>query len=148
MKIKNLLTEQLISVDLQGSSKEEIIGEMLDILLKAGKVADRELAYTDLLSREKQMSTGMQYGVAIPHAKTRAVSELTACIGIHREGVDFDSLDGQPAAIFIMTLSPVDRTGPHVQFLAEISMVLKSRAARLKVLESKSAAEVLAVFGI
>ncbi len=148
MKIKNLLTEQLISVDLQGSSKEEIIGEMLNILLKAGKVADRDLAYADLLSREKKMSTGMQYGVAIPHAKTLAVAELTACIGIHRKGIDFDSLDGQPANIFIMTLSPVDRTGPHVQFLAEISMVLKSRAARLKVLESVSAAEVLAVFGI
>ena len=71
-----------------------------------------------------------------------------ACIGIKKEGVDFASLDGELSKIFIMTLSPIDRIGPHVQFLAEISMVIKTQKAREEILEAKTAKEVLAVFGL
>ncbi len=148
MKMKRLLREDLVSVDLAGKHKDEVISELLDLLMKSGKVSDRETALQDLLKREKQMSTGMQYGVAIPHAKTKAVKELVACIGIYREGVPFDSLDGEPSRIFIMMLSPVDRTGPHIQFLADVSMVLKSADARKRLAEAESAAEVLRVFGV
>lgn len=138
----------MISIDLQGTNKEEIIGELLDILMKTGKVSDRDLAFADLMNRERQMSTGMQFGVAIPHAKTKAVKELFACIGVHKTGIEFDAFDEKLSRIFIMTLSPVDRTGPHVQFLAEISMVLKSKDARSKLLQAETAKEALAVFGL
>jgi fructose-specific phosphotransferase system IIA component len=148
MKMKRLLREDLVSVDLSGKHKDEVISELLDLLMKSGKVSDRETALQDLLKREKQMSTGMQYGVAIPHAKTVAVKELTACIGIHREGVPFDSLDGELSRILIMMLSPVDRTGPHIQFLADVSMVLKSAEARKQLAEAESPAAVLRVFGL
>jgi PTS system nitrogen regulatory IIA component len=100
------------------------------------------------MERERKMSTGIQHGVAIPHAKTKAVKNLVACIGLKKEGVDFASLDGEPSRIFIMTLSPVDRVGPHVQFLAEISMVIKTEEAREHLLQAKSAQEVLSVFGL
>ncbi len=148
MKLKKLLSQSVISTDLQGTKKEDVIGELLDILVKTGKVADRDLAFADLMDRESKMSTGMQFGVAIPHAKTKAVKELIACIGMHQKGIEFDSLDEKLSSIFIMTLSPVDRTGPHVQFLAEISMILKSKDARSRLLQAETAKEALAVFGL
>ncbi len=135
-------------MNLKGSSKQEILDELLDILMRTGKVDDREEVMRQLLAREAKMSTGIQFGVAIPHAKTTAVKELIACIGIKREGVDFSALDGEPSTIFVMTLSPLDRTGPHVQFLAEISMVVKSESARERILNAKTPEEVLSVFGL
>jgi fructose-specific phosphotransferase system IIA component len=148
MKLKHVLTEDVIELDLKGSGKQEIIEELLDILMRTGKVSDREDALAQLLAREQKMSTGIQFGVAIPHAKTRAVKELVACIGIKREGVDFAALDGKQSDLFIMTLSSTNRTGPHVQFLAEISMVLKDEQARERILAAGTAKEVLAVFGL
>ncbi len=148
MKLKHVLTEDVIELDLKGSGKQEIIEELLDILMRTGKVSDREDALAQLLAREQKMSTGIQFGVAIPHAKTRAVKELVACIGIKREGVDFAALDGKQSDLFIMTLSSTTRTGPHVQFLAEISMVLKDEQARERILAAGTAKEVLAVFGL
>jgi len=148
MKLKQVLNEDMISLHLQGTTKEEIIEELLDIIMKSGKVSDRETALKEILDREKKMSTGIQHGVAIPHAKSSAVKELAACIGLKPEGADFASLDGEPSRIFIMTLSAADRTGPHVQFLAEISNVLKSKEVREKLLEADSRTEVLRLFGI
>ena len=82
-----------------------------------------------------------------PPCEDEGGEEPFACIGLKPEGVDFNSLDGQPSRIFIMTLSPIDRVGPHVQFLAEVSMVIKTEEARAKILQAKTAQEVLAVFG-
>ena len=82
------------------------------------------------------MSTGMKHGIAIPHGKTDSVSDLVACIGIADNPVDFDSLDQEPARIFIMTLSPLDKTGPHLQFLAQISLLFKSAEKREELLRA------------
>jgi PTS system nitrogen regulatory IIA component len=92
------------------------------------------------------MSTGIQEGIAIPHGKTDAVDELVACVAIKKEGIDFESLDGKPSRIFIMTLSPANKVGPHVQFLAEISRLLKRTEARAQMLSAGSAEELLDCF--
>ena len=148
MKLKNILSSNLISTDLKSTTKEGIIRELVQLLVHAGKITDTDTVLKDLMERERKMSTGIQHGVAIPHAKTRCVKNLVACIGIKKEGVDFQSLDGEPSNIFIMTLSPIDRVGPHVQFLAEISMVIKTGEARLKLVQASNPQEVLAVFGL
>lgn len=148
MKIKNILNPALITTSLRSTTKEGIIGELLDILVAEKKIINRDEVLAALMDRERKMSTGIQHGVAIPHAKTKAVKELVACIGLKKEGADFAALDGEPSRIFIMTLSPIDRVGPHVQFLAEISMVIKTEEARNRLLQAESAREVLAVFGI
>lgn len=150
MKIKHVLTPELVTLDLRADNKQGIIEELLDLLISAGKVksSDRTTVLADLLERERKMSTGIQFGVAIPHTKTRAVKELVACVGLKPGGVDFAALDGQPSDIFIMTVSSITKTGPHVQFLAEISMVLKSEEARAEILRSKTPEDVLKVFGI
>ncbi len=130
MKLKKILTADVITLDLQGKTKMEILENLLDILVKTGKVKDRAAALESVLERENKMSTGIQHGIAIPHGKTDAVNELIACLGIKKEGVDFNALDKKPCCIFFMTLSPVNKSGPHIQFLAEISQLLKNKNTR------------------
>ncbi len=150
MRIKNVLTPSVITTDLKSTTKQDVMFELLDILISAGKVPaeKREQVFDDLMDREKKMSTGIQHGVAIPHAKTKAVSSLVAAIGIKKEGLDFASLDGEPSTLFIMTISPANRVGPHVQFLAEISQIIKNKSSRDALMEAGNASEVLSVFGL
>lgn len=143
MDLRKVLSEDVIRMDVQGTTKDEIIEYLVDILCGTGKVADREAALRSVRERENKMSTGIQKGVAIPHGKTASVDQLLACIALKKEGVDFDSLDGKPSRIFIMTLSPVDRSGPHIQFLSEISQLLQDDDARARLLDADTPREAL-----
>ena len=143
MNLRKVLSRSVISCDLPGRSKDEVLHALMDILMTTGKVRDREAAMKSILDREQKMSTGIQNGVAIPHGKTDVVDDLVACFGIKREGIDFDALDGEKSRIFIMTLSPVNRSGPHVQFLAEISQLLTDAEKREKLLDAATPDEVL-----
>lgn len=145
MNLRNVLTPETVELNLKGTTKESIIDEMLDILVKAGKITDKAAARECVLDRERKMSTGMKHGIAIPHGKTDTVTDLVACIGISNEPVDFDSLDQEPCRIFIMTLSPVNKTGPHLQFLAEISLLFKSSEKRQKILDTADKAEIIKI---
>ena len=146
MNLKTVLTEETISLHLKGTTKEAIINELLDILVKANKVTDRNAAFAAIIDREQKMSTGMKHGIAIPHGKSNTLNDLVACLGVSDTPVDFDSLDNEPCRIFIMTLSPVEKTGPHLQFLAEVSLLFKSAEKRMEILKATGADQVLQVF--
>jgi PTS system nitrogen regulatory IIA component len=143
MNLKTVLTKDTISLHLKGTSKEEIINELLDILVGADKIQDRAAAYSAIMDREQKMSTGMKHGIAIPHGKSATVKDLVACIGISDNPVDFDTLDKEPCRIFIMTLSPLEKTGPHLQFLAEISLLFKSSEKRGEILKAQSPEDIM-----
>ena len=143
--INELLSEELVATDLAGESKEDVIRALFDVLKRSGKIKDPETALQDLLASEARMSTGMENGIAIPHAKTDAVDELVACVGVSKTKIEFECIDNKPAQIFIMTLSPKDGTGPHVRFLAEIGRLLKDKNKRKKMLAAKTPSELLAV---
>ena len=145
MNLKTVLSTETIDLHLKGSTKKEIINELLDILVRTGKIQDREIALNAVMDREEKMSTGMKHGIAIPHGKCAATNDLVAAIGISEKPVDFDSLDQQPCRIFIMTLSPVEKTGPHLQFLAEVSLLFKSSEKRNEILDAKTPDEVLKI---
>jgi PTS system nitrogen regulatory IIA component len=145
MNLKTVITTDTIDLHLKGSNKKEIINELLDILVRTGKIQDREAALSAVMDREEKMSTGMKHGIAIPHGKSNTIQDLVACIGISEKSVDFDSLDHEPCRIFIMTLSPVEKTGPHLQFLAEVSLLFKSADKRDEILKAKSPDEVLKI---
>lgn len=145
MNLKKVLNENVICLNLLGDTKRAVIEELLDLLVSRGQVRDRKTALKALLEREEKMSTGMQHGLALPHAKTDAVDRLVGVIGIRREGLDFQSIDGEPSTIFILTLSPLSRTGPHIQFLAEIGRLLEEAPLREKLRQAQTAAEVLEV---
>ncbi|MDR1059195.1 MAG: PTS sugar transporter subunit IIA [Treponema sp.] len=145
MNLKTVLTKETISLHLKGTSKEDIINELLDILVAANKIQDRQAAYDVVMEREQKMSTGMKHGIAIPHGKSPLIKDLVACIGISDNPVEFDALDHEPCRIFIMTLSPVEKTGPHLQFLAEISLLFKSSEKRQEILNASSADDILRI---
>ncbi len=138
MNLRKILTKDVITDDLKGETKEEIIDSLIDLLVSAGKISNREKVKTCIMERESKMSTGMEAGVAIPHGKSDAVDELVGCVGIKKGGVDFDAFDKQPSQIFVMTISPLNRTGPHVQFLAEISRLLRDPKERKMLVEAES----------
>jgi len=148
MNVKRILNEEAILLNLQGTTKEAIIQEMIDFLAAKDRIKDRESALKSVMDREQRMSTGMQHGVAIPHGKTDSVERLVAMLALKREGIDFGSMDGKPSTIFLMTLSPVNQTGPHVQFLSEISQILNDPIRREALLAAQSVADVLRVLSL
>ena len=145
MNLKTVISTDTIDLCLKGTTKKEIINELLDILYRTGKIQDREAALIAVMDREEKMSTGMKHGIAIPHGKTATTQDLVACIGISETPVDFDSLDKKPCRIFIMTLSPVEKTGPHLQFLAEVSLLFKSAEKRDEILNAKTPEKILEI---
>ena len=145
MNLKTVINADTIDLNLKGTTKKEIIHELLEILNRTGKIKNKEAALAAVMDREEKMSTGMKHGIAIPHGKTATTQDLIACIGISEKPVDFDSLDKQPCRIFIMTLSPVEKTGPHLQFLAEISLLFKSSEKREEILKAKTPEEILEI---
>lgn len=142
MNLKRILTEETIRVGLKGQTKHEIIEELLDILVSAGHVHDRKESLKALLERESKMSTALQNGLALPHAKTESVDRLVAALATKPEGVDFASIDSLPTTIFVMTLSPLNRAGPHIQFLAEIGRLVGDDATRTKILAATTSDEI------
>lgn len=145
MNLKKILTKDSILPELKANTKQGVIEEIIAFMAASGKFTDQPAAVQALLAREKKMSTGMQNGIAIPHGQTDAVNQLVAAIAIHRAGVNFAATDGKPSHIFIITLSPEDRAGPHIQFLAEIGKVLSQPELRKKLLNAASAADLLSL---
>ncbi|MCE1194986.1 PTS sugar transporter subunit IIA [bacterium] len=145
MDLMTILTPEMISLHLSGTTKDEIIDELIDVAMRSGKVGDRNGAKAAVLEREARMSTGMKHGIAIPHGKTGAVADLVACVGISDNEVDFDALDHKGCRIYIMTLSPLEKTGPHLQFLAEVSTLFRSEEKRQAILAATTPQEVIAL---
>jgi len=143
MNLKKILTRDSILPELKAGTKRGVIEEIASFMAAAGQFTDRAAAVQALLAREEKMSTGMQNGVAIPHGKTDAVGQLVAAVAVHRAGVNFAAMDGKPSHIFVITLSPENRAGPHIQFLAEISKVLSRAELREKLLTAATADEIL-----
>ena len=91
------------------------------------------------------MCTGLQYGIAMPHAKTEGVDSICVAIGIKKNGIDFGSIDGKPSTIFVMLASPKKSESPHIQFLASVSTVLRDESVRKDLLNAQASAEVAAI---
>jgi len=144
MNLLDILSPESIIVDLKGESKEEIITELVNSLPVGDAITDRDQVLQAVLDREKIMSTGIGDGIAIPHGKSAAVTELVAAMGTQRRGMDFDALDGEPAYVFFLLVSPANVSGPHIKALARISRLLKNDEFKKKLIEADSAEEIIA----
>jgi mannitol/fructose-specific phosphotransferase system IIA component (Ntr-type) len=142
MNLKKVLSLETVWVDLKADSKQGIIEEMVDRLYLAGKIMDRDVVLKAVVDREAKMSTGMENGVAIPHGKSDAVESLVAAVGLNKSGVDFGAMDGLPCTIFVMTVSPTKRAGPHIQFLAEVSRLISQPAKRELMLAAETHSDI------
>ena len=147
IKDLSLLLEQTTFIpDIKSTDKASILAELADTAVSCGIVSaeNRNAILDALVEREKKMSTGMQYGIAIPHAKTDLVDRLVTMIAISREGVPFETLDGEPANIFITTLSPPYDANSHIRFLAVVTRQLANRRVRENVLAAQSREDLIA----
>jgi len=132
MKIMEFIDEGAVTCELKADTKEGVIRELVSLLVKAGSVKDKDapMLVRILLDREALGSTGIGQGIAIPHGKSDCMTQLIGAVGISRQGLNFDSLDGEPAHIFFLLVAPEDSAGPHLKALARISRLLKDKHFR------------------
>lgn len=145
-RLLKFLSKSTITLHLQGNTKEEIIKELTILLANSGNVQNWEQVYEDILERERVMSTGMQRGIALPHAKSDGVKSLCVAIGVKKEGVDFNSADGEKSQVFVLIVSPKKVEAPHLQVLSAVASILNKEGQLESVLEAKKTSEVLHVF--
>src|SRR5688572_2689624 len=138
MLLSDLLNAKAVSADLSASTKREALAEMVELLESAHDLESRGEILDRVLRREAMMTTGIGNGVAIPHGKAKAVDRMLASCAISRDGVDYDSVDGQPAYIFILLVSPEAGGATHVKVLANISRLLKEESVRRSLREADS----------
>ena len=132
MKIKDFLCLDAVNPDLKAKNKEELIEELVALLVSSGSIEKKfkSKVVEVIMAREALGSTAIGQGIAIPHGKTESVSKLVAGLGVSKKGVNFDSLDGEPAYIFFILIAPQDSAGPHLKALARVSRLLKDKYFR------------------
>jgi len=145
-EFKNALTQGSIIPTLTGSAKREIVEKLVSVLYSEGIIKDVESAVNAVMEREASMSTGMQNGIALPHARTDAVDRITVAVGLSKSGIDYQAFDGEPSKIFVLILSPLSTDSPHIQFLASIAAMLNSEEARAKLLGCFTQAQIYEFF--
>ena len=127
MKFADFIEVKAMNADLQAEDKEGVIKELVEGLVKAGRIKedDKKSIIAAVMKREELGSTGIGRGVAVPHTKHPSVARLVGTVGISRDGVDFNSLDGEKVQIFFLLVSPPDRPGDHLRALENISRKLR-----------------------
>lgn len=147
MKIMDFLERKAVTTELKAKDKKGIIGELIDLLIKAGVIKPKEKAalLKTLLERESLGSTGIGQGIGIPHGKSPNVKELVAAFGLSREGAEFESLDGEPTHIFFLLIAPEESAGPHLKALARISRLLKDKYFRDMLKRAKDEKELIKI---
>ena len=146
MKISDILTEDLVVAGLKGSSKNDIIDAMVDLVALSPKVIDKEKVRSAILERERIMSTGVGNGFAIPHGKTDAVSEIVAAFAVTEEEIDYDSLDEKPVRLVFLLVGKDNLVGPHIKLLSRISRLMNKEEFRKRLLLVSSPKEIIDLF--
>jgi PTS system nitrogen regulatory IIA component len=146
MKIMDFLNKKAVTVNLSATDKEGVITELVSLLTGATDIVQsKDELIKAVLSRESLGSTGIGQGIGIPHAKSQSVKQLVAAFGLSQKGVNFDSLDGEPAYIFFLLIAPEESAGPHLKALARISRMLKDKYFRDLLKKAKSEQEILRI---
>lgn len=142
MTIAELLDSSAVEADIDAGSKNELLEEMTDVMLRSASGLDRSRILNVLQERERLGSTGIGDGVAIPHGKISDIDRMYLAFGRSIKGVDFDSMDGKPAHLFFLLIAPEESISAHLKTLARISKLLKREEVRTRLLEADSAAAI------
>jgi fructose-specific phosphotransferase system IIA component len=148
MTLGNLLTVDKIIPEMTATERWSAIVELIDRLVGIGRIreADRESVLEALKQREETMSTGIGFGIAIPHASSDKVTEVVAAFGRSEAGIEFDSLDNAPVQFIVLFVVPKDQFQTHLRTLAAIAKFLNDRSVRDSLGSAKSSVEILAIF--
>ncbi len=145
MKLTELLDESVINVELESIDKDEVFAEMVEMLVRVGRLGDRDAALDAIRSREAMATTGIGSGVAVPHGKSPTVGQLTGALGISREGIDYEATDDEPVHVVFLVLAEANNPGPHVECLGEIARLLQVQGFYDRLRRAESAEEALTV---
>ena len=143
MKLSKFCGEELIDLELKAKFKEEAIRELAALAARSKLVKDEKELLSAVLEREKLVTTGVGYGVAFPHAKTKATRGVVIAFGRAKGGLDFEAMDKKPVHLFFLIAAPEDAIGAHLNVMAQLSYIMKDEKNRKRFMEVKSPGEVL-----
>ena len=146
MKISDILEEKLVISNLPGTTKDEVINGMIELIGQSPRVLDKEKVRNAIFEREKIMSTGVGNGFAIPHGKTDAVADIVAAFGITAQPIDYQSLDEKPVRLVFLLVGKDNLVGPHIKLLSRISRLMNKEQFRNKLLEIQSSGDIIEAF--
>lgn len=144
MKILDVLPKEAILADLKAVDKKGVLEELVVPIADIAGLNHGDLVKV-LMERERLGSTGIGDGIGIPHGKVRDLKSLILGFGLSRKGVDFDSMDGRPAHIFFLLITPENSTGLHLKLLARISRILKNDPFKEKLRRAKNRDEIYSI---
>ena len=145
MKLSKFCSEDLITFDLKSSDKETVLSELVELASNSKLVKDSDELLKDVREREELVTTGVGYGVAFPHAKTKATKGIVIAFGRSSEGIDFDAMDHRPVNLFFLIAAPEDAIGAHLNVMARLSYIMKSEENREKLMQVTSPGELLQI---
>ncbi len=142
MKLSEIFTEAHIIPELKAKNKQTVLEELVDALSKREPSLDKGTLVRVLIERERLGSTGIGEGVAIPHGKIGGIHQPIISFGRSKQGLDFDSVDGQRAHLFFLLIAPENSAGIHLKVLARIAKILKSSVFRKRLMEAKGSEDI------
>ncbi len=148
MTLGNLLSKDQILPEMQATERWSAIVELVDLLVARGlvKPEDRDVVLGALRAREETMSTGIGFGIAIPHASSDRVDRVVAAFGRSSTGIEFDSLDNAPVKFIVLFVVPKDQFQTHLRTLAAIAKFLNDRSVRERLGTAPGVDEILSIF--
>ena len=145
MKITDLINENSITLDLKGVNKNEVIRELCELHYKNNNISDLDGYMKDILKRETQSSTGLEEGIAIPHAKSKYVINPSLVLGISKNGIDYESLDDEPSNLFFMIAAPENASDSHIETLSKLTTFLIDDDFKDSILNAKTPKEIISL---
>ena len=146
MLLDKVFNPKAVNIDLKSEDKDEVFEELIEELVSVNPSLDRSVALAAVKEREAKMSTGIMSGIAVPHAKTSAVTDVQGAIGISRSGIDYDALDGKPVHLIVLILSGADSTELHLRVLKRLAHLLENSEFYAELMEQKTAEAAYNVF--
>ncbi|MBR6215404.1 MAG: PTS sugar transporter subunit IIA [Spirochaetaceae bacterium] len=139
MILGEVFSPKTMCVELESEEKEEVLAELVEIFVRANPGIDRSQVLTTVVERENKMSTGFLKNVAVPHGRSACVEGIHGVIGIARNGIDFDSLDGEPTYLFFLLVSSLDESELHLRVLKRLTELLEKGTFYADLLQQSSA---------
>jgi len=146
MKISDILSPDVIEINLDAADKDDSIRKIIEISTRTGRILDLNKVSDTIFERERLVSTGVGKGFAIPHGKTDAISDIVAAFVITKNPIDFDSIDGEPVRFIFLLIGKETLLNTHIKLLSRISRLMNKEEFRDKLLEAKAKDDVLNIF--
>ncbi len=148
MKLSKFCDESLVTFGLKAANKDGVIEELVDLAATSNMIKSRDELLTDVRERENLVTTGVGYGVAFPHAKTRSAKGIVIAFGRSAKGIDFEAMDHRPVNLFFLIAAPEDAVGAHLNVMARLSFLMKSEENRKKLMQASSPGDILALIDV